>query len=121
MRLSLLPSVAAGIAAIFLPTATASPLWSKRATGIQLAIDADFPDPSFVQAPDGTWYAFGTDGNGKNIQVASSPDFDTWTLLDVDALPNISGWETANNHWAPDVHLRVTYPINMEGNYLQYD
>jgi hypothetical protein len=101
-------SITAGIlTAVLLPTAQASPLWLKRADGIQLAIDANFPDPSFLQAPDGMWYAFGTNGNGKHIQVASSPDFNTWTLLNVDALPNISSWETANNHWAPDVHLRV--------------
>jgi hypothetical protein len=83
--------------------------------GIHLAIDADFPDPSFVQAPDGAWYAFGTNGNGKNIQVASSPDFDKWTLLDVDALPKPSSWETDAHHWAPDVHLRVRKQQNHEG------
>lgn len=72
-----------------------------------MAINADFPDPSFVQHTDGTWYAFGTNGNGKHIQVAHSPDFQTWTLLDVDALPTLAGWETDVDHWAPDVIRRV--------------
>lgn len=78
-----------------------------RAQGPWLAIDTNFPDPSFVQADDGTWYAFGTNGNGKRVQVASSPDFNTWTLLDKEALPTLAGWETEVDHWAPDVVRRV--------------
>ncbi|KAL4920802.1 glycosyl hydrolase [Aspergillus aurantiobrunneus] len=49
-----------------------------------LAIDANFPDPSFIQAPDGRWYAFGTVGNGNQVQVAVSHDFHKWALLDDD-------------------------------------
>ena len=50
MRSSLFPPIAVGIAAIVLPNALASPLSARRATGIQMVIDANFPDPSFVQA-----------------------------------------------------------------------
>ncbi|KAL1998382.1 hypothetical protein VTN02DRAFT_6296 [Thermoascus thermophilus] len=71
-----------------------------------MAIDADFPDPGFVKGPNGLWYAFGTNGNGKRVQVATSPDFETWTLLDVEALPTLAGWETEVDHWAPDVIQR---------------
>lgn len=74
-----------------------------------MAINADFPDPGFVKGPNGLWYAFGTNGNGKRVQVATSPDFKTWTLLDVEALPTLAGWETEVDHWAPDVIQRVCY------------
>jgi hypothetical protein len=102
-----------------LPTAYCSPLLSvseqllsKRisfdgSTGITLALNTDFPDPAFVQHTDGSWYAFGTNGNGKRIQVAHSTDFVSWSLLNVEALPTLSGWETEPDHWAPDVFKGV--------------
>ncbi|GKZ21292.1 hypothetical protein AbraIFM66951_000820 [Aspergillus brasiliensis] len=77
-----------------------------RTTGPWLALDTDFPDPGFVQADDGTWYAFGTNGNNRTVQVAKSADFKTWTLLDKEALPTLAGWETQIDHWAPDVVRR---------------
>lgn len=79
----------------------------KRANGPRLVLNTDFPDPSFVQADDGTWYAFGTNGNGKRVQVATSRDFQNWNLLDKEALPTLAGWETEVDHWAPDVIRRV--------------
>ena len=33
---------------------------------------ADFPDPSVMQDADGQWYAFGTEGNGKQVQAATA-------------------------------------------------
>jgi hypothetical protein len=75
---------------------------------VTLALNTDFPDPAFVQHTDGSWYAFGTNGNGERIQVAHSEDFTSWTLLaGVEALPTLSGWETEVDHWAPDVFRRV--------------
>jgi beta-xylosidase len=85
-----------------------------RATGPWLALDTDFPDPGFVQADDGTWYAFGTNGNNRTVQVAKSADFKTWTLLDKEALPTLAGWETQIDHWAPDVVRRN------DGKYVLY-
>lgn len=80
-----------------------------------LALNTDFPDPAFVQHTDGSWYAFGTNGNGERIQVAYSDDFWSWTLLDgVEALPTLSGWETEVDHWAPDVFRRD------DGQYVMY-
>jgi beta-xylosidase len=87
--------------------ALASPL-QKRVAGPRLVLDTNFPDPSFVQdGNDDSWYAFGTNGNGKRVQVAHSTDFETWTLLDKEALPTLAGWETEIDHWAPDVVQRV--------------
>lgn len=108
-----------------LPSAIASP-FTKRAVGPRMAINADFPDPGFVKGHDGLWYAFGTNGNGKRVQVATSPDFKTWTLLDREALPTLAGWETEVDHWAPDVIQRVCYlyyfaQSGRKADYLQND
>jgi len=73
-----------------------------------MAINSDFPDPGFLKGADGVWYAFGTNGNGHRIQVANSTDFHTWDLLDIEALPTIASWELHQQHWAPDVILRVS-------------
>ncbi|CAI7655576.1 unnamed protein product [Penicillium viridicatum] len=97
-----------------LPGALSSPLFEKRATGAWLGLNTDFPDPSFMKAADNRWYAFGTNGNGKRVQVAVSDDFKSWTLLDVEALPTLSTWETENDHWAPDVVMRD------DGKYVMY-
>lgn len=78
-----------------------------------MGLHTDFPDPSFLQATDGMWYAFATNGNGKRIQVASSKDFSSWTLLDIEALPTLSSWETDKDHYAPDVILRVSSARSM--------
>jgi beta-xylosidase len=75
-------------------------------------ITVDFPDPSIVKVDNG-WYAFGTqsiyDNKNIHIQVASSSDFNYWSLHNgQDALPNLPGWVDASNPlvWAPDIlHL----------------
>lgn len=84
----------------------------KRAP--RIAMHLDFPDPSMVQADDGTWYAFGTNGNGKRIQVAKSTDFQSWQLLDKEVLPTLAPWETQVDHWAPDVNRRVSYFLSKQ-------
>ncbi|KAJ5274054.1 hypothetical protein N7478_009179 [Penicillium angulare] len=71
-----------------------------------MGLSTDFPDPTFLKAADGKWYAFGSNGNDKRIQVAKSTDFNTWTLLNIDALTTLSTWETDKDHWAPSVILR---------------
>lgn len=96
-----------------LPAALGSPLLPKRAKGAWMGLDTHFADPGLLETPDGKWYAYGTNGNGKRVQVATSDDFYTWTLLDIEALPTLASWETAKDHWAPDVVMRVskhTYP-----------
>ncbi|QKX63887.1 uncharacterized protein TRUGW13939_11059 [Talaromyces rugulosus] len=79
-------------------------------------LDTDFPDPSVVYTGS-EYYAFGTTGNGVNAQVASSPDFNTWTLLDgTDALPGpFPSWvDSSPGIWAPDV-LQLA-----DGSYTMY-
>lgn len=74
------------------------------------AIDGDFADPSVIKTDDG-YYAFGTNANGVNVQVAKSSDFYSWELLSgSDALPGpFPSWIASNPLiWAPDVIKRVT-------------
>lgn len=69
-------------------------------------VDTDFPDPGiFHNEATGTWYAYSTNSNGKNVQCASSTDFARWTLSPHDALPNPHpGWTGKPGFvWAPEV------------------
>ncbi|KAK3638140.1 hypothetical protein LTR22_017952 [Elasticomyces elasticus] len=79
--------------------------------------------PAVIQVGS-TWYAFATRtiGGSTHIQVASSPDFNTWTLVrnsdgsQKDALPNLPAWVNAasSNTWAPDV-VQLT-----DGSFVMY-
>jgi len=70
-------------------------------------IDADFPDPAVLKAPDGYYYAYATqterDGKWLNLQVARSRDLIHWDHLG-DALPVKPAWASeTQDFWAPDV------------------
>ena len=82
---------------------------TKRAFSNGPVITANFPDPSFINV-DGTYYAFATNNGAQNIQIATSPDFATWTVTGNDALPNLPSWTIAGNVWAPDVVQVVRIP-----------
>lgn len=64
---------------------------------------ADFPDP-FVLLDNGTYYAYATNGSGKNIQLARSTDLVTWEVLS-DAMPATPKWAKFGGSliWAPEV------------------
>jgi beta-xylosidase len=71
-------------------------------------ISTNFQDPSLFQL-NGTWYAFaGANGNPPNInvQMATSPNFSTWTVVKgYDAVPTLGSWATNPGHlWSPDVN-----------------
>lgn len=61
-------------------------------------------DPSIIKVGS-TWYSFATNSGGRNIQISKSSDFNTWNLLNEDALPNLPSWANPNpsDTWAPDV------------------
>lgn len=63
----------------------------------------DFPDPGILHV-DGTYYVYATNGAGRNVQVARSPDLVDWELLS-DAMPALATWVTLGNSrvWAPEV------------------
>jgi arabinan endo-1,5-alpha-L-arabinosidase len=70
-------------------------------------IDADFPDPAIIAAPDRSYYAYATqterDGHWTNIQLARSIDLVHWNLLG-DALPKKPAWASrTQDFWAPHV------------------
>src|SRR5690348_1578851 len=76
-------------------------------TYVNPVLDCDFPDPAIVRAPDGYYYAYGTqtlrDGAWINIQVARSKDLVHWDHIG-DALPEKPSWaRTTQDFWAPSV------------------
>ncbi|KAI9898341.1 hypothetical protein N3K66_006701 [Trichothecium roseum] len=108
--------------------ATAAPrfLTPGRAPGLKLhvlhkdntltpSLPVDFPDPSIIQAEEGTWYAFATNTGATKVQVARTQDplGNNWELLGHDAMPD-AGWSSGSNTWAPDVR-RVA-----DGSYVLY-
>ena len=80
-------------------------------------IDADFPDPAVLRAPDGYLYVYATQGvqGGamRNIQLARSRDGVRWEQGG-DALPIKPGWASrTQDFWAPHV-------VAHDGRYLLY-
>jgi arabinan endo-1,5-alpha-L-arabinosidase len=70
-------------------------------------LDADFPDPTVIRAPDGLYYAYATQtqrgGRWLNIQLASSSDLVRWRYIG-DALPSKPSWASGTqDFWAPHV------------------
>ncbi|WP_336208870.1 glycoside hydrolase family 43 protein [Nonomuraea sp. LPB2021202275-12-8] len=63
--------------------------------------DADFPDPGVIRVGR-TWYAYGTNGAGKNVPLLTSPDLVTWQPRG-DVLPELGSWAEPGNTWAPEV------------------
>jgi arabinan endo-1,5-alpha-L-arabinosidase len=79
----------------------------RPATYRNPVLDADFPDPAVILAPDGYYYAYATqtlrDGQWINIQVARSADLLLWDHLG-DAMPDKPGWaRETQDFWAPFV------------------
>ena len=92
------------VAALALTACATAPLPQSRFTNPVL--DTDFPDPTVIQAGDGAFYAYATQGGDpvRNIQVARSPDMVTWQIVG-DALPVKPSWASrTQDFWAPDVH-----------------
>ncbi len=85
----------------------AAPLARTTPTYVNPVLDADFPDPTVIKAPDGSYYGYATqtqrDGKWVNIQLARSADLVHWDYLG-DALLAKPRWAAATqDFWAPDV------------------
>ena len=65
----------------------------------------DFPDPSVLLVGRSYW-AYSTGSGGRNLQVMSSPDLQTWTTP-VDPLSVLPSWARPGFTWAPDVLERA--------------
>jgi arabinan endo-1,5-alpha-L-arabinosidase len=82
-------------------TARTSPTYANP------VLDADFPDPAVLRAPDGIYYAYATQtkhgDKWVNIQMARSNDLTHWTVI-ADALPTKPTWASkTQDFWAPHV------------------
>ena len=86
----------------------------KRSISSGPVVGVDFPDPAFI-AVGSNYYAFATNNGVQNVPVATSPDFNTWTIQSgFDALPNAGAWSDGADVWAPDVIQRA------DGSFLLY-
>lgn len=65
-------------------------------------IKRNFPDPDLL-FHEGTYYAYATNHNLKNVQYAKSTDLVTWDVSNQDAFPKLPKWVIANLTWAPEV------------------
>jgi arabinan endo-1,5-alpha-L-arabinosidase len=84
------------------PSSSSSQAAETAAAGGNPVIDQDFPDPDVLKVDD-TYYAYGTNGQGQNVQVATSTDLETWEVLDEDPLPDLPSWVIPGKTWAPEV------------------
>jgi len=103
VRVALLASLLFGLGSCATPIARTA----TTAAYVNPVIDADFPDPTVIRAPDGFYYGYATqtqrDGRWINIQVARSADLVHWQQLG-DALPAKPNWAaTTQDFWAPHV------------------
>ena len=88
------------LAAILLVSLTSqAPLQSPNS--LRLAIQDNFPDPSFIKVGD-IFYAFATTNGKQNVPVAISKDFVNWEVTGEDALQDLPSW-SGGDIWAPDV------------------
>ena len=91
-----------------LPGRFALPVLTTTSSYTNPIFDFDFPDPSILQAADGWYYAYATQGitpefNYVNIQIARSRDLVHWERLP-DALPEKPPWAKYTwDFWAPHV------------------
>lgn len=107
MRLSLVTALLAPAIALSSCAAPVARPSSPAASYVNPVLDADFPDPTVILAPDGFYYGYATqserDGKMINIQVARSPDLKRWQYFG-EALPTKPSWaSTTQDFWAPHV------------------
>ena len=99
------------------PAVTAQPIPASTPTAATFTnpvLDQDFPDPDVLKVGD-VYYAYATNGNRVNIQVARSTDLVHWEVLG-DALPELPVWavQKFGSVWAPEVFNP------REGQYVMY-
>jgi beta-xylosidase len=86
---------------------------SSKQTFTNPVLNVDFPDPFVLKAGD-TYYAYATNGNGKQVQTATSKDLVHWRR-GPDALPHVAPkWAYNGATWAPEVLARA------DGTYVLY-
>ncbi|MFJ3876779.1 family 43 glycosylhydrolase [Streptomyces sp. NPDC090077] len=68
-------------------------------------LDREFADPDVVKVG-GTYHAYATNGDGKNVQHATSRDLTRWKADTGDVLPVLGAWAVPRRDlvWAPEVY-----------------
>ncbi|MEO8286106.1 MAG: glycoside hydrolase family 43 protein [Chloroflexota bacterium] len=97
-----LPASTPTAAATATPAATAT-VAIPEGSFANPVLRSDFPDPGLLFI-DGVYYAYATNSEGKNVQMAKSIDLVDWTMLP-DALPALPSWANTDFGfvWAPEV------------------
>ncbi|MCA2211313.1 family 43 glycosylhydrolase [Jidongwangia harbinensis] len=125
LRLATAVTAALALAAGLL-TATATP---SVAVASGPVIDQNFADPDVMKVG-GTYYAYATNSDGRNIRWATSTDLVSWTAQQSDALPSLGAWADPawsfppggpGDHgvWAPEVF--ATGPASFVMWYTAHD
>ena len=96
----------AAFALLLFGAASAEARGTEQPSYVNPVIDADFPDPALIKAPDGFYYAYApqTQRAGKwvNMQVARSADLVHWQYLG-EGLRKPAWASTTQDFWAPHV------------------
>lgn len=82
--------------------ATPSESVAPVSTLMKPLIKENFPDPDLL-FHEGTYYAYATNHNLKNVRLATSQNLVDWEVLNADALPKLPSWAIPNLTWAPEV------------------
>jgi beta-xylosidase len=85
---------------------------SSKSTFTNPVYNSDFPDPFVLKAGD-SYYAYATNGAGKQVQTLTSKDLVHWTP-GPDAMPKVGSWTFNGQTWAPEVLARD------DGTYVLY-
>jgi len=91
-------------ASVQMPQTTPTP-FPTPATFTNPVLDQDFPDPDVLKVGD-VYYAYATNGNEVNIQIARSTNLVHWEVLG-EALPELPTWAVQSFGWAPDGYRRL--------------
>ena len=99
--------IALAVIAFLGVSSCATPVGQTAGSYENPVLDADFPDPTIIRAPDGFYYGYATqtqrEGRWINIQLARSPDLFHWEYLG-EALPRKPAWASdTQDFWAAPV------------------
>jgi arabinan endo-1,5-alpha-L-arabinosidase len=99
-----LVAAAAAVAVVLGPSPASAPAPAGAAAAAPV-LDVNFPDPDIVKAG-GVYHAYATNGDGKNIQHATSRDLARWKVDSTDVLPVLGDWALPRRDlvWAPEVY-----------------